>query len=54
MTVEELTPYLKEHWPAIRARLLDGTHRPLPMRRVEIPKSGGGQRASASPQKMVP
>jgi RNA-directed DNA polymerase len=49
MTVEELTPYLKEHWPAIRARLLDGTYRPLPVQRVEIPKPGGGQRASASP-----
>jgi RNA-directed DNA polymerase len=49
MTVEELTPYLKEHWPAIRARLLDGTYRPLPVRRVEIPKPGGGKRALGIP-----
>jgi retron-type reverse transcriptase len=32
---------LKEHWPAIRARRLDGTYRPLPVRRVEIPQPGG-------------
>ena len=49
MTVAELTPYLKEHWPAIRARLLDGTYRPLAVRRVEIPKPGGGQRALGIP-----
>ncbi|HWT81175.1 MAG TPA: hypothetical protein VN648_20480, partial [Candidatus Methylomirabilis sp.] len=33
MTVEELTPFLKGHWPAIRAQLLDGTYRPQPVRR---------------------
>ena len=25
MTVEDLAPYLKEHWPTIRAQLLDGS-----------------------------
>jgi RNA-directed DNA polymerase len=49
MTVAELTPYLKEHWPAIRAPLLDGTYRRLPVRRVEIAKPGGGQRALGIP-----
>jgi len=49
MTVEELTPYLKEHWPAIRAQLLDGTYRPQPVRRVEIPKPAGGTRALGIP-----
>ena len=48
-TVEELTPYLKEHWPAIRAQLLDGTYRPQPVRRVEIPKPAGGMRALGIP-----
>jgi RNA-directed DNA polymerase len=41
MTVEELTPYLKENWPRIREELLGGTYEPEPVRRVEIPKPNG-------------
>ena len=33
MTVSELPAFLKEHWLTIRARLLDGTYRPQPVRR---------------------
>ena len=29
---------LKQHWPAIREQLLNGTYEPKPVRRVEIPK----------------
>lgn len=49
MTVEELPGYLKEHWPAIREQLLQGTYRPQPVKRVEIPKGGGGVRQLGVP-----
>jgi group II intron reverse transcriptase/maturase len=49
MTVEELLPYLWEHWEEIRSSLLDGTYRPSPVRRQEIPKSGGGTRELGIP-----
>ena len=42
MTVEELDGYLKQHWPAIRERLFNGTYEPQPVRRVQIPKPDGG------------
>jgi len=41
MTVEALGAYLKEHGAAIREHLLEGTHKPQPVRRVEIPKPDG-------------
>jgi RNA-directed DNA polymerase len=42
MTVNQLSDYLKQHWPAIREQLLNGTYEPKPVRRVEIPKPDGG------------
>jgi RNA-directed DNA polymerase len=42
MTVHALPGFLREHWPSIRATLLNGTYRPQPVRRVEIPKPDGG------------
>jgi RNA-directed DNA polymerase len=49
MTVGELPAYLKEHWLTIRAQLLDGTYKPQPVRRVEIPKASGGVRLLGIP-----
>ncbi|WP_175722035.1 group II intron reverse transcriptase/maturase [Burkholderia anthina] len=42
MTVQALPAYLREHWPTIRASLLEGTYQPQAVRRVEIPKPDGG------------
>jgi RNA-directed DNA polymerase len=44
MTVDGLVEHLKVHWPAIRSSLVEGSYKPQPVRRVEIPKSGGGTR----------
>lgn len=49
MTVEELPAWLKEHWTDIRAKLLDGTYQPAPVREQEIPKSDGGVRKLGIP-----
>ena len=49
MTVDDLPGHLREHWPAIREQLLSGTYRPQPVRRVYIPKPGGGRRKLGIP-----
>lgn len=49
MKVEELRPYLKEHWPRLREKLLAGNYQPMPVRRVEIPKPDGGVRLLGIP-----
>ena len=41
MTVEELWPWLKTHWPRVKVGLLEDRYEPSPVRRVEIPKPGG-------------
>jgi RNA-directed DNA polymerase len=49
MSVDDLPAYLKEYWPTIRVQLLDGTYKPQPVRRVEIPKASGGVRLLGIP-----
>jgi RNA-directed DNA polymerase len=49
ITVAGITDYLKQHWPAIREQLLNGTYEPKPVRRVEIPKPDGGVRKLGIP-----
>jgi RNA-directed DNA polymerase len=49
MRVEELADYLKEHWPRVREQLLQGAYQPQPVKRVKIPKPGGGERPLGIP-----
>ena len=50
MTVDEIADYLKQHWPAIREQLLNGTYAPQPVMRMEIRKpDGGGMRKLGIP-----
>jgi RNA-directed DNA polymerase len=52
MTVGQLKSFLKRCWPKIKPALLDGTYRPLPVRRKEIPKPNGGIRLLGIPAVM--
>ena len=49
MTVEQLMPYLKKHWSAIKVKLLNGTYQPQAVRQVSIPKPNGGERLLGIP-----
>ena len=49
MKVENLRPFLVENWPRIKETLQQGTYKPRPVRRVEIPKPGGGKRLLGIP-----
>jgi len=49
MTTAQLRAHVAAHWPEIRASLDRGTYRPQPVRRVQIPKPGGGMRELGVP-----
>jgi RNA-directed DNA polymerase len=49
MTVVDLKPFLKEHWPRIKEELLADRYQPQAVRGVEIPKPGGGVRLLGIP-----
>jgi RNA-directed DNA polymerase len=49
MTVEELPNHLRVHWVRLREELLAGRYQPQPVKRVAIPKPGGGERELGIP-----
>lgn len=49
MTTDELEAYLRTEWSRLKTALLTGAYRPQPVKRVEIPKPGGGKRMLGIP-----
>ena len=49
MTTGQLRGYLRQQWGQIKGQLLAGTYQPHLVRRVDIPKSGGGMRMLGIP-----
>lgn len=49
VTVVELKSYLQMHWLRIKEELLAGQYVPHPVKRVDIPKPGGGSRMLGIP-----
>ena len=52
MRCEDLKAWLQANWAQVRRRLLDGSYRPQPVRRVDIPKPQGGVRTLGVPTVM--
>ncbi|MEO7762005.1 MAG: group II intron reverse transcriptase/maturase [Casimicrobiaceae bacterium] len=49
LSVTETAEFLKTYWPRVREELRNGSYRPRPVRRVQIPKAGGGMRELGIP-----
>lgn len=49
LRIEDFPAYARDQWAAIRQTLSEGRYQPQPVRRVTIPKTGGGERALGIP-----
>ena len=49
MEVGELRNHLQTHWAETKGQILNGSYEPRPVRRVDIPKPGGGTRMLGIP-----
>jgi RNA-directed DNA polymerase len=49
LDIDQTAAHLRVAWPAIREQLMSGAYRPMPVRRVTIPKPDGGERELGIP-----
>lgn len=49
MTIEDVLPWLREHWEELSDTIRQGRYKPQPVRRKEIPKPDGGVRKLGIP-----
>ncbi len=49
MQTDELRDYLNKNWQELRSDILEGSYKPLPVRKVAIPKPDGGKRMLGIP-----
>ncbi len=49
ITIADWPAHARDHWPATREQIRRGRYQPQPVRRVEIPKPGGGKRLLGTP-----
>lgn len=49
VTIADFPLHAREHWPRVREQINQGRYQPQPVRRVEIPKPGGGKRLLGIP-----
>ncbi len=49
MSISKASGFIRQHWEAICSTLENGRYKPMPVRRVSIPKPGGGSRPLGIP-----